>query len=239
MTRALLVAAVLALLPGAAAAKVPQPRDPNGVVVLVPGSGFNGADAGNAERMSLRVPVWRRWGLRTVVAEYRRGRAGLADVRRTLRRARASAPDLPLIVYGESSGGTFSLLLAAEGLVDRAVVLAAPTDQETLAASRYRLARHLGADVWPRYFGDAAADNAFEPFDVWSAGPPIVPLLLGYSRGDRIVPVQQGELLAGTDPAIGLRVLGGGRHRFVHADVDPADFVTLRRAIRRFATAAR
>jgi hypothetical protein len=240
MTRALALAAVFAIAPvGAAGAAVTQPRDPIGVVVLVPGSGFNGADSGNAERMSLRVPTWRRWGLRTVIAEYRRGRAGLLDVRRALRRARASTPELPLTVYGESSGGTWSLLAAADGLVDRAVVFAAPTDQETLAASKQRLARHLGGDVWPRYFGDADEDNMFEPFDVWSEGPPLLPLLLAYSRGDGIVPPQQGELLAGTDPAIGLQVLDSGKHQFVHAQVDPVDFVTLRRAVRRLATAAR
>ena len=239
MRRALaIVLAMLAAAP-AAAARVPQPSDPVGTVVLVPGSGFNGAGTDNAERMSLRIDVWRRWGLRTFVAEYRRGRRGLVDVRREVRRARAASPGLPRTVYGESSGGTWSLLLAAEGLVDRAVVLAGITDQETLAQSEAGPARHLGGEVWPRYFGDPQSDNALEPFDVWSVQVPAVPLLLAYSTGDRVVPPQQGELLASTDPAIDFRVLDRGRHYFVHARVDPAGFVTLRRAARRLATAAR
>lgn len=233
MRRLALGLALVATAPAAATpARVPQPADPTAVVVLVPGSGFNGAGVANAARMSFREDVWRRWGFRTAVASYRRGRAGLVDVTRRVRSLSAAFPDLPLCVYGESSGGTWALLVAARsGDVDCAVVLAAPTDQETLAASADGPARHLGGDVWPRYFGPPEDDDYYEPLDVWTELVPAVPLFLAYSAGDRIVPVQQGRIFA---DALGLdvQVLGRGRHQFVHAQVDPLDFVTARRAAR-------
>lgn len=228
--------AVTAAAPAAAASEVPQPPAPRGVVVLVPGSGFNGTDQRSADRMSLPPATWRRWGLRTVVAGYGRGRRGLADVRDEVGRARAAHPGLPLTLYGESSGGTWALLLAAEGLADRLVAFAAPTDQETLARADSGGARHLGRVVWPRHFGDSDEDNALEPFDVWSAAAPALPVLLGYSRGDHIVPVQQGRLLQGVAPAADLLVLARGHRRFVHAPVTRAGYARLRRAARALAS---
>lgn len=235
MRRAAVLA--LALLASAAAAParaaVPQPRAPTATVVMVPGSGFNGARAANAARMSFKIASWRTWGFRTKVAPYRAGKAGYLDVLRAVRSARRSAPALPVCVYGESSGATFALLLAARTPgVDCVIALAAPTDQETLARASARRARHLGATMWPRRFGPADADDAWEPYDVWGARAVAVPTLLAYSAGDDVVPPQQGELLATVAPQAELRLLRSGRHRFVHAPVDPADFVRTRRAAR-------
>lgn len=232
--RPLAVALVLAGVAAAPArAAVPQPGLPSATVVLVPGSGFNGAGTAYADRMSIRVGTWRRWGFRTRVASYRAGKAGLTDLVRTVRRARRGAPGVPLCVYGESSGGTWALLVAARtSAVDCLIVLAAPTDQETLARSPFRPARHLGATMWPRRFGEADEDNGWEPYDVWGATTVAVPVLLGYSEGDRIVPQQQGRIFAPVAPGAELRVLRAGPHRFVHARVDAADFVSLRRAAR-------
>lgn len=233
--RRLVLGLALVLAPSAGAATVPvrQPADPSAVVVLVPGSGFNGARVSNAERMSFREADWRRWGFRTAVASYRRGRAGLVDVTHRVRSLANAFPGLPLCVYGESSGGTWALLVAARsGVVDCAVVLAAPTDQETLAASREGPARHLGGDVWPRYFGSSTSDDYYEPLDVWTRLQPTVPLFMAYSIGDRIVPAQQGEVFADAVPGLEIQVLGKGRHQFVHAQVDPLDFVTARRRAR-------
>lgn len=221
----------------AAEGAVPQPAEPRAVVVLVPGSGFNGAGPERAERMMVKVATWRRWGFWTVVAGYRRGRAGRADTERVIRRAAEAAPDLALCVYGESSGGTWALLAAARiSVVDCVVVFAAPVDQETLARSGPGPARHLARDVWPRYFGPAGRDDGFEPFDVWSGGAPPVPVLAVYSEGDRVVPVQQGRLFAPLSEAVQLRVLPEGPQRFVHANVAPGPFVDARRAARGLVT---
>lgn len=224
---------VAAFAPSPAVAKVSQPAAPSAVVVLVPGSGFNGAGVANAERMSFRVGAWRRWGFRTRIAAYRAGKAGLTDVTRAVHAARNASPGLPVCVYGESSGGTWALLVAARTAdVACVVALAAPADQETLAASPYRRARHLGATMWPRRFGSADEDDRWEPYDVWSAAAAPVPVLLGYSRGDRTVPPQQGRIFAPVAPESELRVLRRGTRGFVHARVRPEDLVALRRAAR-------
>jgi hypothetical protein len=238
--RLVLLLVLAAAAPAATAApRVPQPAHPRALVVLVPGSGFNGAGQANAERMSFKEASWRRWGFRTAIASYRRGRAGLVDVTRRVRSLAHAFPVLPLCVYGESSGGTWALLVAARsGVVDCAVVLAAPTDQETLAASPFGPARHLGGDVWPRYFGSADDDDSYEPLDVWTALRPTVPLFMAYSVGDRIVPVQQGRIFAEAVPGLEIQVLAKGRHQFVHAQVDPSDFVTARRGARALVDAA-
>lgn len=232
--RALLLAVlVVALASAPAAAEVPQPAAPSAVVVLVPGSGFNGAGVANAERMTFRAGSWRRWGFRTRIAPYRAGKAGLTDVTRAVRDARRASPGLPVCVYGESSGATWALLVAARTTdVACVVALAAPTDQETLAASPYRRARHLGGTMWPRRFGSADEDDAWEPYDVWSETVVRVPVLLGYSRGDRTVPPQQGRIFAPVAPESELRVLRRGARGFVHARVHRDDLVALRRAAR-------
>ena len=232
MRRALALAAVALLAPAAGArADEPQPASPRALVVMIPGSGFNGAGVANARRMSFKEDRWRRAGFRTKVAPYRRGKAGLGDVLRVIRRAAASAPGLPLCLYGESSGGTWALLATARLAVVRcAIVLAAPTDQETLARAAPHGARHLARTVWPRYFGAAAADDAWEPFDVWSTGVPQTPVLLAYSDGDPIVPPQQGELFAPLSALTELRVLRHGTHQFVHAKVRTGDFWQARHA---------
>lgn len=240
--RAAVVGLVLALgacgsAPDGEAAR--QPTAPLGTIVLIPGSGFNGAGVENAGRMSVKIASWRRWGFRTRVAAYRRGRAGLVDVARTVRAAHAALPNLPLCLYGESSGGTWALLAAARNPdVDCVVLFAAPTDQETLARSAQRPARHLARDVWPHYFGPASRDNYYEPFDVWSARTLDVPVLAVYAENDRIVPPQQGELFAPLGAATTLRVLRGGVHEFVHSRIDAGEFVRTRREVRRFAAAA-
>lgn len=216
-----------------AAAEVRQPLSPAAVVVLVPGSGFNGAGEANADRMAIRAGSWRRWGFRTRIAEYRAGKAGLIDVAGETRAARRAFPRLPVCVYGESSGGTWALLVAARTRdVACVVALAAPTDQETLVQSPYRRARHLGGTMWPRRFGSADEDDSWEPYDVWSAAAVPVPVLLGYAAGDRTVPPQQGRIFAPVAPERALQVLRRGRQRFPHTRVHREDLATLRRSAR-------
>lgn len=224
--------AAAALAAPAGAQTIAQPASPRATVVMVPGSGFNGARVRNALRMSFKEDVWRSWGFRTKVAPYRRGKAGLVDVTRVVRRAVRETPGLPLCVYGESSGGTWALLVATRVAdVDCVIALAAPTDQETLARAADYGAQHLARTVWPRYFGSSPGDDVYEPFDVWSASaPPPIPVLAVYSDGDTIVPAQQGELFAPISGFVELRVLPRGRHSFVHAKVDTGAFVRARRA---------
>lgn len=207
-----------------------------GIVLLVPGSGFVGAPRRIAAAMRLPPAIWHEWGLRTRVAAYRGGATGLADVGAALGAVHRAFPRSPVCLYGESSGGTWALVVAARDPRVRCVVVAAaPTDQESWARSTSRAARSLARRKWPQYFGaDPHQDNAFEPYDVWGAERPRIPVLGYYAAGDPIVPVQQGRIFARADPGARIRVLPRGAHRFIHSGVTAR---ALRRAadgIRRF-----
>lgn len=218
-------AAVFALALGAEAQAQPA------VVALIPGSGFNGAKASYVGRMSFAPDVWRGAGHETVPVPYRRGKRGLQDVLAGVRLIDRRHPFSPLCLYGESSGGAWALQAAVRtGVVDCLIVVAGVTDQETLATSPFRLARRLGAKIWPRYFGPAKADGYFEPYDLWARAAPDVPALLAYGESDRVVPAQQGELVASVAPTAELRVLRPGPRRFAHARAHAGDFVAAREA---------
>ncbi len=210
-------------------------------MVLVPGSGFHGVGPHHRYGLSLSGAVWRGWGYHPRLARYRAGKDGLADVAATVRAARRARPTAPLCIYGESSGGTWALVAAAhDPEVDCVVASAAPTDQETWARSDRHGAQRLARVVWPGFFGDAAHDDAYEPFDVWRSVRPQIPAFLIYATDDQAVPAQQGRLFATLGPETTLRVLARGRHGFVHGDVNAAQLVRARGAVSRFvATATR
>jgi predicted alpha/beta-fold hydrolase len=217
---------------------VPRSHHARGMVVLVPGSGFRGAGEHDARTLSIKPATWRRWGFRTWVAAYGPGRAGPVDVATALAAAHGAAPALPLCIYGESSGGTWALVAAAsDPAVDCVVVGAAPTDEETWARSRTRIARYFTRNVWPGYFGPPSRDNGFEPYDVWQAARPNIPVLAVYASGDPLVSPQQGQIFAGLGPDTTLRTLAPGRHYFVHSKVSSTQFARAVAAVRRFALA--
>ncbi|MDX6639219.1 MAG: hypothetical protein QOF12_230 [Solirubrobacteraceae bacterium] len=212
----------------------PAPR-PRPIVLLVPGSGFRGSGEHGDSTLSIPTRTWRRWGFRTAVAAYRPGAAGLRDVTNTLRAVAGAAPTAPLCVYGESSGGTWALVAAADfKAVSCVVVAAAPTDQETWAHSRRHAAHVFAHTVWPGYFGPPPRDNAFEPYDVWKAARPAIPVFAIYAVGDPIVPAQQGQLFTRLVPGSTLRVLRPGAHPFVHSHVSAGDYVRAVAEVRRF-----
>ena len=241
--RTVLLAPVLALTACGAAASgpdtattaaraVPRPRP---IVVLVPGSGFRGSGEHGDARLSIPTRTWRRWGFRTAVAVYRPGAAGLRDVINTLRMVAGAAPTAPLCVYGESSGGTWALVAAADfRAVGCVVAAAAPTDQETWARSRRHAAHVFAHTVWPGYFGPPSRDDAFEPYDVWKAARPTIGVFSIYAVGDPIVPAQQGQLFTRLVPGSTLRVLRRGAHPFVHSSVSAGEYARAVAEVRRF-----
>lgn len=211
------------------------PAGASGTVVLVPGSGFHGIGPQKEIRLSIAAQQWRDWGFRTRLVRYREGRAGLRDVRAAISAAGRARPDEPVCVYGESSGGTFALLAAAADNGARCLVIAAsPTDQETWALSDRRGAQRLSREVWPGYFGGPSQDDSFEPYDVWSAFRPTVPVMLLYAQGDQAVPAQQGKIFATAPGDVRLRVLHQGARMFVHNRVARDDLLRARGEARTF-----
>ena len=222
---------------GGMAHRASQPAAPLGVVVLVPGSGFRGAGEHDDAKLSISTGTWRSWGFRTQVAPYRAGAAGLRDVGAAVRLALGT--HRPVCIYGESSGGTWALDVAAREPAVRCVVTAgAPTDDDTWARSKSGAARYYARVVWPGYFGSGARDNLYEPYDVWRAVRPVVPVLGLYAANDPLVPPQQGRILAGAAPDATMRVLGSGLRQFVHSRVSEGGYRAALAAVRAFARGA-
>jgi pimeloyl-ACP methyl ester carboxylesterase len=205
-------------------------------VLLVPGSGFRGADAFDGNRMAVGQASWRRWGFRVRVVGYGPGKDGPIDVAAALADELRRRPKQRVCLYGESSGGTWALLAAANNPdVDCVAVSGAPADEDTWRRSRRHAAHTFAHRIWPAYFGTGAADDAFEPLDVWRARKPAVPAFVVVARNDPTVPPQQGRVLdrrAGGD--IELRVLPGGRWPFVHSTVNKSALTRVRAELKAF-----
>ncbi|MCW3815633.1 alpha/beta hydrolase [Micromonospora sp. DR5-3] len=152
-------------------------------------------------------------GLRVVAATYRfvseaHWPAQLDDVRAAARAARAAADGLPLLVGGDSAGGTLALHLALRGVdrpgdVTAGLAYWAPVDP--LDPQWRRLRRH--DDPWADLLGHppAAGDPATVDATVASHLGSGVPVLLVQGREDASVPAAQsvaltGQLLAAGHP---------------------------------------
>jgi dienelactone hydrolase len=207
-----------------------------GIVLLVPGSAFRGVSPGAPRPLRFGAPLWLRWGLRPHVVSYSPGPQGLRDVEHALAVVHREAPDAPVCLYGESSGGSWALLTAAHDPSVRCVIAAAaPTDQETWARSNDIIARSLATRTWSQLFGsDPHQDNAFEPYDVWGAVHPRVPVLALYGQGDPAVPPQQGRIFERADPSAILHVLPRGGRLFIHSKVTAAARARALGEMRRF-----
>jgi acetyl esterase/lipase len=205
-------------------------------VLLVPGSGFRGADAFDGERMAIGQSAWRSWGFRVRVVGYGPGKDGPVDVAAALADELHRHPKQRVCLYGESSGGTWALVAAAHNPdVDCVAVSGAPADEETWRRSKRHAARTFSHRIWPAYFGSASADNGYEPLDVWQVLHPAVPAFVVVARNDPTVPPQQGRVFdsrAGGN--IALRTLPGGDWPFVHSTVDKLSLSRVRGELKAF-----
>lgn len=233
----LLVACACAGAPSTALAAQSATLAERPIVLLVPGSAFQGSDARDVSELVIPPRRWRAWGFATVAVGYGEGRAGSRDVARMLRETRAAHPGTPLCLYGESSGGVWSLLAVARSrTVSCVVAAAAPTDAESWERAPGPGPQYFGGEVWRRYFGPDPEDDPFEPFDVWRALRPADDVLLLYAANDPIVPTEQGRLLLRTAQRRhrSLRILRRGDRSFVHSAVDEGDLRAAVAAVRRF-----
>ncbi|MGC5020564.1 alpha/beta hydrolase [Micromonospora sp. DT47] len=175
-----------------------------GVLLWIHGGGWRGRSEEDGSALA-------RLGLRVVPATYRfvdeaRWPAQLDDVRRAARAARAAAGGLPLLVGGDSAGGTLALHLTLRG-VDRpddvAAGLAYWAASDPLAGEWRRL--RADDDPWAGLLGHrpAAGDPATVDSTVASHLGNRVPVLLVHGGDDRAVPVAQSVALAGALLAAG------------------------------------
>jgi acetyl esterase/lipase len=124
---------------------------------------------------------------------------------------RRSEPEVPICIYGESSGGTLALLLAQRRpSVACVIAAAAPTDLPDTTDSDGSVRRlaiiALGRDALPD-FSPATSHRLIH-----------VPTLAGYASSDRVVPPHQGALLKRHGgPAVRVITLPSGSTDFVHS----------------------
>lgn len=186
-----------------------------GVLLWIHGGGWR---ARSTEDGAALAPL----GLRVVPATYRlvdeaRWPAQLDDVRAAARAARAAADGLPLLVGGDSAGGTLALHLALRG-VDRpgdvAAALAYWAPVDPLDPEYRRLRAH--DDPWAGLLGHApaAGDPATVDATVATHLGARVPVLLVHGREDAAVPAGQAldlahRLLAAGHPAHAWLTHGG------------------------------
>jgi dipeptidyl aminopeptidase/acylaminoacyl peptidase len=229
----LLALASLAVAAPAGAAPYVETKEPArkaiGTVVLVHGGAW--AVTGRKWVAELRPTAarFRRAGIRTVNADYRTGTDGLADLERVVDRERRRGP---VCVYGESAGGHWALMLAAERPWIRCVLAyAAPTDFAALGDSG---GPGLVAYTARALFG--AAVDTLTP--VLRAGDIHARVFLAAGQDDPQVPPTQAVLMHEALPGSVLKILPPGEREWMHGSADAAAADRLDRRAVRFAAAA-
>ncbi|MEV4756128.1 alpha/beta hydrolase [Micromonospora sp. NPDC049559] len=198
---------------------------PRAVLLWLHGGGWRGRSTENGAALAEH-------GLLVVEGGYRfsheaRWPAQLDDVRAAARAARRRAPDLPLLVGGDSAGGTLALQLGLRG-VDRpddvAGVLAYWAPVDPLDEEWVRRRRH--DNPWADLIGHepAAGDAATVDATVATHLGNGVPVLLVHGTADAAVPVGQpvalgAALLAAGHPVHSLITHGGHALELDRADV--------------------
>lgn len=129
---------------------------PRGVIILLPGGGWDPARAAFREQRENAANLRKR-GYATAVVLYSRGPKALREVERIYKRARQRYRGLPICASGISSGGHLALMLATrEPDLACVVDIAGPTDLTKLgkqgsSVGRKKAIRAFGKDELSKY----------------------------------------------------------------------------------------
>lgn len=186
-----------------------------GTVVLLHGGSWSATGADAQATVATSARRFRRWGWRTVNADYRAGEAGMQDVLRAVDKARDRGG--PVCIYGESAGGHWALMAAAERDVDCVIALAAPTELERVPAWST-----LGQVAASAFGADRAT---YSP--VRRAADIAASVLLAYGADDTVVPLFQGLSMRAALGDADLEVLQRGEGTWVHGSASTAAVVAL------------
>jgi acetyl esterase/lipase len=187
----------------------PSGSDPNRVVILLHGGGWQPNPAGY-QGMRRLAAVFRQRGYATVVIGYSAGAEGFRQIEGVYSKVQRRYPRLPICAFGESAGGNLSLMLATrEPSLDCVVDLVGPTDLTTLRAQGSAEGNQLavtafGEDQLARYSPVRYADRIHAK------------VLMILSATDPIVPAAQGRELAKALPGSELIVLPPGPVPWLH-----------------------
>lgn len=201
------------------------------VVIVIHGGSWTNVGKEWTDEAAQRNRRFARWGYRVVSPDYRAGTAGLEDVLAVYDAERARAPRGQICIYGESAGGHWALMVAAQRpTVDCVISAAGPAD--LLLA---RIANPLGylAGVVRNVFGRAAI--GYSPAQL--GGQMQARLLLEFAETDSVVPSYHGLLLSRTAREVQQVVMRSGDKVWMHGVVDRSELRALRSTERGFLAA--
>jgi hypothetical protein len=228
---AAIVATLAAAASAAARSVVAHPRTPATVMVLA-ANAWTGTNEENKQRVYEHIGPWlEAAGHRVVVADYPAGvAAGLDAVDAAVRAELRARPDVPLCLYGESSGGHLALLAAQSiAAVDCVATFAAPVDLSRWARRSRSAPNTPHAQVFrelvePALGPDRARWATFDPARRASRLPRLVLTAVGADDA--------------TVPRLGFRRLPGARYvvpagavPFVHGSASGAGLAEMRRLV--------
>lgn len=188
ITLILLVAAT-ALLSGCAGSDRDE-QSKRATVLFLHGGAWVGGTPAELEPLAAK---YRTLGYNAISVNYRDGDNNILHLIDNVQAEVSKHQDKgPVVLYGVSAGGTLAAALAANGKVDGAVVIGAPTDLPTWSANPYQgsLARKVlnALGMTPAQVREAS------PIGRLSGRP--APQLLQYGDSDEFVPPQQGATYA-------------------------------------------
>jgi acetyl esterase/lipase len=183
----------------------PANADPVGLVMLLPGGGWQRNDAEyQGQRQAAKSLQGQ--GYATVAVEYDGGAKGFSQIETIYAAAKKRYPNLPICATGTSAGGNLALMLATrEPDLACVTTLAAPTDLTTIAEQD-----PTGDE------GYAAAVQAFGANRLAEFSPALhaskikARVLMVIAETDPLVPVAQGEELTKALPSAQLMVAPAG-----------------------------
>lgn len=185
------------------------PGDPQGVVILLHGGGWQPSLAGFEEQRQFAIAL-QGGGFATVVIGYSEGAKGFREIERIYGQAQERFPDLPICAFGTSAGGHLSLMLATrEPDLDCVIDVVGPTDLTTL--------EQQGSDYGHQIAVEAFGEDALARFSpVRYADRIQADVLMVLAETDPLVPVEQGHELAQALPEAELFVLPKGPVAWLH-----------------------
>jgi len=183
----------------------PASGDPRGVVMLIPGGGWQRTTS-TYEEQKASAPAIQAKGFATVTVGYDTGAKGFQQVVDVFKKAREAYPGLPICASGISAGANYALLLAAhEPELKCVVAVAAPTDLTTIAAQDPE-----GEEAYQAAVTAFGQDQLARFSPVRFADKIKAKVLLVVAVSDPVVPEAQGQEFARALPGTKLIVVPPG-----------------------------
>jgi len=198
----------------------PASGDPRGVVMLIPGGGWERTTS-TYEEQKASAPAIQARGFATVAVGYDTGAKGFRQVVDVFKKVREVYPGLPICASGISAGANYALLLAArEPEVKCVVAVVPPTDLNTIGTQDPE-----GGEAYQAAVAAFGQDQLAKYSPVRYADKIKAKVLVIVAADDPVVPEAQGQEFAKALPGTQLIVVPPGpvSAEFAHYGGVPPD----------------